>query len=220
MRKTLSLLAIAVAIGLILLPYILPYTDGTKTNTITITPIMRIYKDGVLFYEKKGDPPTNMLVHLFMFMIAPRYTTDGSATVFNIISINGNSWSFNPGIEVVDEHTAWVIAGTGTNPPAYTDTSMEIVGFGEARLANYYFDSTNKEWVIQISGSILFDGSYNITEVGLTVDVADKLSGKIDSPGSAPARNILVFRDLLPSPITVSNGDSITVQYELRIKLP
>ena len=194
----------------------------TTENAIVITPILRIYdENGRLIYEKVGDPPTNNLAHLFFSAIAPRYDTSGAAFVIGVARLDGNSDNLDPDATYgpIDSHTLWVLAGTGTNPPSYSDYTMTGITAGEAKVANYFFDTTTNEWVLQVTGTITFSSSFNVTEVGLAVDYADGTNA-IGSPTNYPGDNILIFRDVLPTPVQVNNGDSISVQYEIRFKLP
>jgi len=197
-------------------------------NAIVITPILRIYDgNGRLLYEKVGDPPTHNLAHLFFINIAAHYKTDNNVFSIVMTTLDGSSATFytykhNGDYHLsVDDHTLWVVAGTDTNPPSYNDNTVSLAGYSEAKVANYYFDQTSNEWVMQITGTIIFNAAYNVTSVGLTVDAYG--SGgqtNIDDPQTHQNRNILIFRDLLPTPIQVSNGDSISVQYEIHFKLP
>lgn len=197
--------------------------NNTRDNVIEIIPIVRIYKDGNLIYEKVGDPPTNNLAHLFFVSFASRIKTDGSAFTIAATSLAGTAASLDPDDtgRSPDEHYLWVLAGTDTNPPSYNDATMEIASYDEAKVVNYYFDSTTNEWVMQLTGTITFSATYNITSVGLATD---SIGGTGDleyhNPVSYPDKNLLIFRDLLPTPITVANGDSISVQYEIHFKLP
>ena len=189
-------------------------------NVITITPILRVYDEaGNLIVEKVGDPPTDNLAHLFMLTIAPRYKTDGTSFTISTVKFDGTAVSIDPGSAApAYQHTLWIVAGTDTNPPSYSDYTMQLAAVGEAKTINYYFDSTTNEWVLQVTGTLTFSASYNITSVGLTTDVR---GSSIYAPASGTAEeNLLVFRDLLPQSIQVQNGDSISVQYEIRFKLP
>lgn len=201
------------------------YMQGQAENVITITPILRIYNnDGVLLYEKVGDPPTDNLAKLFLWQVAGRYNTDGTGFTMTAQALDGTARSLDPdGLSIAgEEHTAWVLAGTGTTPPSRQDYTISMAGYGEAKVLALFFDSTTNEWVLQLTGVVSFSAAYNITEVGLAVDTFGYggNTNEIQDPSTAPANNFLVFRDLLPQPIQVTNGDSLTIQYELRVKLP
>lgn len=195
------------------------YNHPENTAGITVVPTLRVYKDGVLVYEKRGDPPTYNLVHLFFAVIAPRYYTSGNEFKVTVSKMDGNGYTLNPDYNyncksgVEQAHSGWVIAGTGQNAPSPADTSMQMASYGEAKVVDYK-QLDNKTWVIIVSGSITFSGEYNITEIGYSADI-DGTS--VESP---PGNNLLLFRDMLSTPIHVKNGDSITVQYEIRISLP
>jgi len=198
-------------------------------NIIRIIPIVRIYdRNGNLIYEKIGDPPTHNLAHLFFINIAPRYKTDNTEFKITLTMLDGTTaFGLNPDSlkgqpsASIDDHTLWVVAGTDTNPPSYNDNTVTLAGSAEAKVANYYFDTTTNEWILKVSGTITFSNTYNITSVGLAVDVAGSYNAiNIDDPSATPNANVLIFRDFLPQSISVNNGDSISVQYEIHFKLP
>jgi len=232
-------MALALVIPLIALSFLGGYYSGinntaqgmqaqqdTAENSIVITPILRIYdENGRLLYEKVGDPPTNNLAHLFFSTIAPGKRTDGTVFSFSITKFDGtaytlyvNDYDNSNDYFPISEHSLWIVAGTGTGAASYNDYTMQLAADAEASLVDYYFDSTTNEWIMKISGTVTFSNSYNITEVGLTTDIIGW--GDPLGPDNYANQNVLVFHDLLPTAIQVANGDSISVQYEIRFKLP
>ena len=219
-----AVLVALVVVGLALTPQVNNVNNTSSPDSaIRIIPIVQVYRNGELIYTKVGDPPTNNLAAIFFSAIAPRYKTDGTAFSITITAMDGTAGALNPASNtMIDEHTLWVIAGTGNNPPAYTDYSMNLAGYGEAQVVNYYYNSTAKAWILEVSGSITFSTSANITEVGLATDIlgSASISSQFQNPADDPAANLLVFRDTLPSPIKVSNGDSITIKYTIMFVFP
>jgi len=215
------LAAIALAAGL---GGLMLNTDQAGQNqmadpAIEIIPILRVYKDGNLVYEKEGDPPTNNLALLFYAAIAPAAKTDGSANVITITAMDGSANALDPdnAYGAVKGHKLWAVVGTGTTPAGPSDYSMQTVGYGEAKLVSLYYDDNATAWHMVVTAAVTLSTGANITEVGLA---ADALSNTIYDPANGPAYNALLFRDLLPQPIAAQAGDVIEVQYEIIIDLP
>jgi len=196
-------------------------TENAEPN-IQIIPIVRVYHNGELAYEKVGDPPTNNLALLFMLTVMPKTKVDGTGATVALTNMLGSAWNGDPDVQYyIDEHTAWIVLGTGTTPPAPTDATMQAVAAGEAKLVNMWFDENTTAWHMVISAGVQLANAYNITEIGWAVDVAYvAYAASIDDPMTSPGRNVLVFRDLLPQPIQAQAGDVIEVQYEIVIDLP
>lgn len=73
------------------------------------------------------------------------------------------------------------------------------------------------DMIVDVFGFYTFDAAYNITEVGLSYYMAD-----VSDPAVAlnDEFNILVFHDVLPTPIQVNAGDGITVHYYIYLDNP
>ena len=140
-----------------MLSFLAGYQTGTQDyylagyqpdNVITITPILRIYNsNGELLYEKIGDPPTDNLAKLFLWQVAGRYNTDGTGFTMTAQALDGTAKSLDPDGTYIagDEHTAWVLAGTGTNPTSRQDYTVTLAAYGEAKVLSLFFDSTTNE---------------------------------------------------------------------------
>ena len=222
-----AVLVVLVMAGLALIPA--QHNTGPEPDgAIRIIPVLEVYKNGVKVYEKTGDPPTHNLAMLFFLVVAPRDSVDGTDFQFTVTMMDGTGKTVGAdhglngvNYDTVDDHTLWVLAGSGTGTPSYNDYTMNILGYGEAKAVSFSYNDTSKAWTLEIAGTVQFSSATNITDVGLAVDVAGSNQYyNVDNPADYPDRNVLIFHDKLPSPISVNNGDSITIKYTIMFVFP
>ena len=222
MRRLYALLIIPLLLGLTF-GYGLGYTTwGEKANlaenSIVVTPVLRVYKNGELILEKVGDPPTDNLALLWLFTVAPPTDTAGNSVVVTLVDFTGAGDSFTANVTDVQDPRLLVLAGTGTAAPSYNDYTMQAVAWAEAQLVSLSFDTTNTAWVMQITGAITFSASATISEVGLAVEIYN--GTHTDPLGTGATFLYLVFRDVLAQSISVVNGDVLEIQYTITVDLP
>ncbi len=183
-------------------------------KSIEITPVLRIYRDGTLVYEKIGDPPTENLARILAVILTPSQQ--------QLITLDNHGVTLNHGDQRdalvgqsyyprVASAGPLVLAGYLLGPALPTVHNFTVVGEAPATVLYIgWSDEGFTEFIIKIKGTIAFNTNTTINTVGLAIQpVVD-----------GARRKILVFVDKLPQPISVTNTDSLTVVYEIRIKWP
>ena len=129
------------------------------------------------------------------------YSTSGS----NALNVNDGSNDDNYGIQI----------GTGTTAPAITDyrlTSLIPNGisagqmqYGAVNVMSPVINTTNNTGYITVTRAFTNNsgGSITVSEVGLVANYTGQYT--------------LIIHDLLPSPITVPNGSTLSIAYEIQI---
>lgn len=98
--------------------------------------------------------------------------------------------------------------GTGTNPVAVTNYKLQTEVFAQVPDDAHIWVNGN-QFNVTSDATIVSDGSYSITECGLSIFINDSTDA---------ARDILICRDVF-SPISVNNADVIVVRYIFRFNL-
>jgi len=98
--------------------------------------------------------------------------------------------------------------GTGTNPVAVTNYQLQTELFAQVPDDGHIW-VTGNQFNVTTDATIVSDGSYSITECGLSIGIGDSVN---------VARDILICRDVF-SPIAVNNADVIVVRYIFRFNL-
>jgi len=125
-------------------------------------------------------------------------------TYYESMNVTDSSNDNNYGIQI----------GTGTTAPAITDyrltqiilngTSAGQMQYGAVSVMSTVINTTNNTGYFTITRAFTNNsgGSITVSEVGLV------------AKGS---HYILIIHDLLPTPITVPNGSSLSISYEIQI---
>lgn len=105
----------------------------------------------------------------------------------------------------IGEYLTWCLLGTGSSPPAYSDTALGSLLIAGNNLTS---QSTTAGWHQRIWEFPAGTATGTITEVGIGWD---------DGSSSDAA---LFSRALLPTPLEVLSTDAVTVAYELTLHSP
>jgi len=140
-------------------------------------------------------------------------TSGGSYTISqgDAIAVNDGSNDNNYGIQI----------GTGTTAPSITDTRLSQLitngtgpgqmQYGGVNVTGPVTNTTNNTGYITVTRTFTNNSGASITvsEVGLVA-----YSGTL---GLASNQYYLIIYDLLPTPITVPNGSSLSISYEIQV---
>jgi hypothetical protein len=152
--------------------------------------------------------------------------TNLSGVSINNVNTNGNSYSITPRDSIVVNAVAnaeffGIQIGSGTKPPSITDNSLSQVitsgtgvgqmQYGATSVTSPVINTSNNTGYIQITRTFTNNSGSSITvsEVGI-VAYAEGYDGQSNQP-------YLIIHDLLPSPITVPNGSSLTIAYDIQV---
>ena len=150
----------------------------------------------------------NIMFAGFFFQSVTLVTTGGSTfstSVPNPLYVLDSSNDDNYGIQI----------GTGTTAPAITDfslkqlipngTSAGQMQYGAVSVMSPVINTTNNTGYVAITRAFTNNSGGNITvsEVGVVI--------------SPYGHNTLIIHDLLPTPITVPNGSTLSIAYEIQI---
>ena len=142
------------------------------------------------------------------------------------INTTGGSYTILPGdaINVADssnDNRYGIQIGTGTTAPSITDTRLSQLitngtgagqmQYGGVNVTGAVTNTTNNTGYITVTRTFTNNSGASITvsEVGLVA-----YSG---SSGSQSNQFYLIIHDLLPTPITVPNGSSLSISYEIQV---
>jgi len=129
------------------------------------------------------------------------YSTSGGSALSVTDGSNDNSY----GIQI----------GTGTTAPAITNhsltqlipngTSAGQMQYGAVTIMSPAINTTNNTGYITVTRAFTNNsgGSITVSEVGLVANFS--------------GQNTLIIHDLLPTPITVPNGSTLSIAYEIQI---
>jgi len=164
-------------------------------------------------YTKVGDPPTKnfmlWILHSFWStatnkeLIYPAWTAeDGSTSTPPINYIHGASETTVSGVSSI---AVKIALGTSTTPPSIDDYRLgnKVVEFGATR---YMFGSNSTHMWIYIRGVYTATSTITFQEVGMF------------GYFYITYKWFMLFRDVLPQPITLNAGDSIIVGYYIYIR--
>jgi len=142
------------------------------------------------------------------------------------INTSGGSYTINYTDEMLvtdssNDNNYGIQIGTGTTAPSITDTRLSQlitngtgVGqmqYGGVNVTGPVTNTTNNTGYITITRTFTNNSGASITvsEVGLVA-----YSGTL---GLASNQYYLIIYDLLPTPITVPNGSSLSISYEIQV---
>ena len=164
---------------------------------------------------------------------APTTMKAVDGTVFsNFPYIDGYNWygnnssysNYNSGQrKILNPFNGLVLkVGTGTTDPAITDYSIETdvtSSFSSVSTNTTYSVNEDNHFVCTITwtGTNTSGADITITEVGGVVSCADLSSTTDPSNTNTTLRSVLMFRQILVTPVVVSAGNtaSITIQIEM-----
>jgi len=159
-------------------------------------------------YVKEGDPWTQNLLALIVNNILgqgyksgtiPITYTDGSTTIMIETEIYG-SGSSTP--------SSAIAIGNGTTAFSPSDYRLASqIAVKDVEPTNVAFSDDGSTMRANITTAILANSNITVNEVGLILKAAKYHTG---SKG-----NILIARDVLSSPISLSPGDTITITYQV-----
>jgi hypothetical protein len=207
----LSGLAAGIILALIAMNVITPPAAAINDNpSIGVLLTIDVYgPDGSLkqHYVKEGDLLLKNWIALqqYWFMYNPDSNTGinpkntgGTVGDCSYWQTNGNSG-----------YKADIVLGNGTTSPAIDDYTLnnKLVTFD---ISSINIMTSGNDMNLSITGSWVADSSYNITEVGL----------EIRAYCGANAYPLLIFRDVLATPITLNAQDTISVTYTLMYDNP
>jgi len=147
-----------------------------------------------------------------------------------IINTSGSSYSAQPIDSIIAADTAndnnfGIQIGTGTTAPSITDTRLSQLitngtGVGQMQysavsVTGPVTNTTNNTGYITITRTFTNNSGASITvsEVGLVA-----FSGNYFISGNYKSNQyFLIIHDLLPTPITVPNGSSLSISYEIQV---
>jgi len=150
----------------------------------------------------------NIMFAGFFFQSVTLVTTGGSTfstSGSNPLNVQDSSNDNSYGIQI----------GTGTTAPAITDfslkqlipngTSAGQMQYGAVSVMSPVINTTNNTGYVAITRAFTNNsgGSITVSEVGVVVNFS--------------SNNFLIIHDLLPTPITVPNGSTLSIAYEIQI---
>jgi len=139
------------------------------------------------------------------------YTT----STIDAMAVTESSNNDNYGIQI----------GTGTTEPSITDTRLSLLitngtgagqmQYGGVSVTSAVTNTTNNTGYITVTRTFTNNSGASITvsEVGLVAWSGTKTS----SSGTETNQFYLILHDLLPTPITVPNGSSLSISYEIQV---
>jgi len=162
--------------------------------------------------EKQGDALTlNFAKLLAMILVGTEelntknyanFIEYGGSSETLIIGYSGYNFCYEECYE------GYIEIGTGTSPPKPTDYKLEnLVKREYVKTINIIYGDNYIE--VAISGSITVNTEMDINEIGLTIR-AQNNSGYL--------RYFLLARDVLPSPVHVTTGQTVTITYIFRFE--
>jgi len=156
-------------------------------------------------YVKEGDPWTQNLLALIVNTILgqgyksgtiPITYTDGST----VTMIETEYYGGNPSLTIA--------IGSGTTAFSPSDYNLASpIAVKDVESTNVAFSDDGSIMCANITTAILAESDITVNEVGLILKAAKK--------GQQVKYNILIARDILSSPISLSSGDTVTVTYQV-----
>jgi len=168
------------------------------------------YREGELIDKRivEDDYMLRNLVHMYL-LVASGYRRSDAVADYKIRDLTNIERSGKLGAyawQFYSQYTT-IMLGTGSNPVAVTDYKLQtkvlsqLVNDGHIWVVGNQFNVTG-------DSTIVSDGSYSITECGLSVGWN----------GESAVYYALICRDVF-SAISVNNGDVIVVRYIFRFNL-
>ncbi|MEB2836032.1 MAG: hypothetical protein GSR80_000044 [Desulfurococcales archaeon] len=185
-----------------------------SASVMELKPVLRVYKNGKLVYEKIGDPPLENFGKVLAAILTDQQQT--------LIATGGSGYTLGHGQSAdalvgkadgtgTPSQPPVILVGTITGSVTYNTYKLDTVASSAQVQTDYIgWNSNNTVFIIRVKAALTFSGNYSINAIGLEIRPA------IDG-GTRP---ILVFADKLPNPINVTNTDSLSVVYEIDIEWP
>jgi hypothetical protein len=153
-----------------------------------------------------------------------------SGQFITIINTSGSSYSAEPidSIIVADtsnDNNYGIQIGTGTTAPSITDTRLSQLitngtgagqmQYGGVNVTGPVTNTSNNTGYITITRTFTNNSGASITvsEVGLVA----YSGGYRTASATQSSQFYLIIHDLLPTPITVPNGSSLSISYEIQV---
>ena len=142
----------------------------------------------------------------------------------------GNPLSTADGMTVADgsnDNNYGIQIGTGTTTPAITDTRLSALitngtgagqmQYGGDNITGAVTNTSNNTGYITVTRTFTNNSGASITvsEVGVVAFATTAVNGYGDPITSQ--QYYLIIHDLLPTPITVPNGSSLSISYEIQV---
>jgi len=153
-----------------------------------------------------------------------------SGQLITIINTSGGSYNAQSVDSIIvtdssNDNSYGIQIGTGTTAPSITDTRLSQlitngtgVGqmqYGAVSVTGPVTNTTNNTGYITITRTFTNNSGASITvsEVGLVA-----FSGRYYASNAVQSNQVyLIIHDLLPTPITVPNGSSLSISYEIQV---
>jgi hypothetical protein len=162
----------------------------------------------------------------FVIGFLREFYTNLSGQGITSVNINGQQYTTNSGDRMgvndgANDSTYGILVGSGTSAPTIIDHSLSILipnGTSTGQLqygaVNIYSPVTNTStnsgyFTVSRTFTNNSGSSVTVSEVGM----AAWDGAYVGSPG----QYYLILHDLLPTPITVPNGSSLTISYEIQV---
>ena len=145
---------------------------------------------------------------------------DVSGQRITLVNTGGGTTSVPSGFamsvtDTSNDNSYGIQIGAGTTAPAITDfslkqlipngTSAGQMQYGAVTVMSPVINTTNNTGYVAITRAFTNNsgGSITVSEVGVVVNFS--------------SNNFLIIHDLLPTPITVPNGSTLSIAYEIQI---
>lgn len=205
-RLVLSVVAI-VALAVIALSIATPLVNTNRDNTAisVVLHLKVIDRSGKVKYDIVKD--NDLLLKNFVRLIAFIFKYNADASVGKVRALSGSEIDLSH-IETSDStsHDCMILIGSGTTPPTLDDFTFQETKASFPATSITLVVSGN-DMNLSITGSWVSTANISVTEIGLKVWIA-------------PNAWYLVFRDVLDSPVTLNEGDTITVTYTIMFDNP
>jgi hypothetical protein len=186
--------------------------------------------DIVKVHRQRSHSPTANFIELFM----PLTYFNANNVSFTITNATGGTCIYRPGIgnsyqainypnngETYNTYLVEIMVGSGSNPNPYNAYSLAAPIANGSGAGQLVYQPVATSSTITLNGYTAYfyiTQTYNnnsgdtvtITEVGVILELQ---TTNIDESSRSNCGNILVWYDVLSSPISVPNGGSVTIYY-------
>ena len=206
------LILLAIVLGANLGKLLAPKND--KLGEVHVTVVVEQYRNGKLINRivDNKDPFTrnfiNIMANYFMYF--------GSGRTFQMKDTAGTTYNFYINAHLSSGYSYWLLRSTGNyiwigdGTSAFSIDDYKLTGTWTTKTTS----SNPTESVVDpkinytISASFSMGAAHTIAEVGYSTILQDTGGNN---------REILLMRDVLPTPISALAGDTVTVTYIIRI---
>jgi hypothetical protein len=141
-------------------------------------------------------------------------------------NISGQQYTTNPGDRIVvndgaNDSSFGILIGSGTSAPTIIDYSLSILISNGTGIGQMQYGA------VSITGAVTNTstntGYFTVTRTftnnsGSSITVSEVGMAAFDGGFTGlPNQIYLILHDLLPTPITVPNGSSLTISYEIQV---